>query len=92
VGLLPPRHVSLTFVRVCTWLLVASMVPLALAITLEFYIVADVLWQDGPVLALSLGMLLLLTGRWGVLPRVLMARERAARVAREGDGRTHPAA
>ena len=87
-----PRHVSLTFLRVCTWLLVASMVPLAIAITLEFYIVADVLWQDGPVAALSLAMLLLFLGLWGVLPRVLLARERAGRAAREDDGRTRPAA
>ena len=87
-----PRHVSLTFVRVCTWLLVASMVPLAIAITLEFNIVADVLWQDGPVAALSLAMLLLFLGLWGVLPRVLLARERAGRAVREDDGRTRPAA
>ena len=87
-----PRHVSLAFVRVCTWLLVASMVPLAVAITLEFYIVADVLWRDGPVLALSLGMLLLLVGLWGVLPRVMMARERAARARRDGDAVRPPAA
>ena len=87
-----PRHVSLTFLRVCTWLLVASMVPLAIAITLEFYIVADVLWQDGPVAALSLAMLLLFLGLWGVLPRVLLARERAGRAVREDDGRTRPAA
>jgi hypothetical protein len=86
-----PRQVSSTFVRVCTWLLVASMAPLAVAITLEFYIVADVLWQDGPVLALSLGMLLLFVGLWGVLPRVLLARERAARAAHEADARTRPA-
>lgn len=87
-----PRHVSLTFLRVCTWLLVASMAPLAVAITLEFYIVADVLWRDGPVLALSLGMLLLFVGLWGILPRVLLARERAARVAHEDDARARPAA
>jgi hypothetical protein len=87
-----PRHVSLTFVRVCTWLLVASMAPLAVAITLEFYIVADVLWADGPVVALSLGMLLLFVGLWGVLPRVLLARERAARATREADARARPAA
>jgi hypothetical protein len=86
------RRVTLMFVRVCTWLLVASMAPLAIAITLEFYIVADVLWQDGPVLALSLGMLLVFVGLWGVLPRILLARERAARAGREADALGRPSA
>ena len=73
------RHVSLRFVHVCTNLLVGSMLPLALAICLEFYIVADVLWGEGPIGLLSVGMLLVFIALWGVLPRVMIARERADR-------------
>ena len=77
------RHVSLRFVRVGTNLLVWSMVPLAVAICLEFYIVADVLWRDGPIRVLSVAMFLVFVGLWGVLPRVMIARERADRAQRE---------
>ena len=75
------RHVSLRFLHVSTRLLVASMVPLALSIVLEFYIVADVLWRGGPVAALSLAVLLVYIGLWWVLPRVMVAREQADRDA-----------
>ena len=78
------RHVSLRFVHVCTNLLVASMLPLAVAICLEFYIVADVLWGEGPIAALAVGMGAVYAALWVVLPQVMIARERAERAAHDG--------
>ncbi len=66
-----PRHASEGFILLAGRLLLAAMVPLALGIGLDFYLIARVILQD-TVTSLVLAVLLVLFfgGMWFVLPRL----------------------
>lgn len=64
-----PTEVTATFVRVSTRLLLASMVPLALSLILDFYLVALIIAGEPAVAALTAGLVLFFAAFWLVLPR-----------------------
>lgn len=68
------REVSELLVRISSRMLLSSMVPLALSICIEFYLVAQVLLDHSIVPVLSIALLLVFVLLWFVLPRVLIAR------------------
>ncbi len=64
-----PRSVSQSYVMLCSRLILAAMVPLALAISLETWLVATVLLGNPAVAwsaAIALGLLFFLL--WGLAP------------------------
>jgi DMSO reductase anchor subunit len=68
------RQISDAFITLCTRLLLWSMIPLALGICIDFYLVARVL-LDAPVVPyLACALFAVFVGMWFVLPRVLLAR------------------
>ena len=67
------RQISEGFIRICTRLLLCSMIPLAFGICIDFYLVARVL-LDGPVVPyLATALFAVFVGMWFILPRVLLA-------------------
>jgi Family of unknown function (DUF6328) len=65
------HEVTETFVRLATRLLLISMVPLAIGICLDVYLIAEtILGKWRPSLVLAAGLLALFVGLWFVLPRV----------------------
>jgi len=64
-----PREVTSTFVRVASRFLLASMVPLAIGICIDFYLVGRVIYPGPvmPVLAAALFVTIVLV--WFVFPR-----------------------
>ena len=70
-----PEQVSERFVRVSSRLLLASMPPLALAVCLDFHLVARII--VGPVAAwLATALFLVFVLLWFVLPRIARWRRR----------------
>jgi MFS-type transporter involved in bile tolerance (Atg22 family) len=63
-----PQHASEAFIRISTRLLLASMPPLAVAICLDFYLVARMVLDDGIVAWLATGLFFVFVGLWFVLP------------------------
>jgi len=71
-----PEEVSRMFIRLASRLLLASMVPLALAICIDFYLVAHVI-ESGPIVpVLAVGLLAIIGFLWFVLPRVIRGKPR----------------
>lgn len=70
-----PEQVSEGFIRVSTRLLLASMPLLAVAICLDFYLVARLVLGAGWAPWLAAGLLLVFAGLWFVLPRIGRARD-----------------
>ena len=68
------RHVSEMLVRVSSRMLLSSMVPLAISICIEFYLVAQVLLDHALVPALAIALLMVFALLWFVLPRLLVGR------------------
>jgi Family of unknown function (DUF6328) len=65
-----PQEVTRTFIHLATRLLLWSMVPLALSICIEFYLVGRVI-EDGAIVPLGAGFLFaVFVGLWFVLPHV----------------------
>lgn len=62
------------FVRISSRLLLASMAPLATAISLEVYLIALVIAGNGVALGLAGGVLALFVLAWFVLPRVVCGK------------------
>jgi hypothetical protein len=71
-----PEQITQSLVRVSTWLLLASMPPLAIAISLDFYLVARVVMGDGSVVWMAALLLGVFTGLWLVLPQIARWRNR----------------
>jgi len=71
-----PQQISQSLVRVSTWLLLASMPPLAIAISLDFYLVARVVMGDGSVAWMGGVLLAIFTALWLVLPQYARWRSR----------------
>jgi hypothetical protein len=66
-----PRHASEGFIHLVGTLLLIAMVPLALGIGMDFYLIARIILRD-PGLSLVLATLLVLffAAAWFVLPRI----------------------
>src|SRR3982751_1154601 len=72
---LEPRGVSEGLVLISSRLLLWSMVPLALGISLDLYLVARVILGAAvPAAVIAVGLLALYLGLWFVLPRSRVAR------------------
>jgi hypothetical protein len=64
------RHVSESFIRLSTWLLLASMGPLAFGIAIDFYIIGRlVLGAEAAILPLTLALVGLFGFLWVFVPR-----------------------
>ena len=70
------RDIDDRFIATSARLLVASMAPLALALALEFYLVAGVVWPHAPAAPMALALLALFAALWIGVPR-LLGRRRA---------------
>jgi len=75
-----PEHASERFIRVSTRLLLASMPPLAVAICLDFYLVARLVLHDALVAWLAAGLFAVFVALWFVLP--IIGRRHAGRDGR----------
>lgn len=65
-----PRHVSANFLRMASRLLLTGMVPLAIAIAIDVYLVSVVTLGDGPVSVVLATVALAVVGLvWIYLPR-----------------------
>jgi Family of unknown function (DUF6328) len=64
-----PYHVSDTFVRLSNRLLLASMAPLALGISVDFYLICKIIVGGPLVPVFAAALLCLFVGLWFVLPR-----------------------
>jgi len=64
-----PYDVTDTFVRVSNRLLLGSMVPLALGISIDFYLISKIIVGGSLVAVFAAGLLLIFVGLWFVLPR-----------------------
>lgn len=71
-----PQEVSEGFVLLSTWLLLASMPLLAVAICLEFYVVAQVVLEGAVVAWIAAGLLTVFLALWLILPWVASRRQR----------------
>ncbi len=66
-----PRQASDGFIRLASWFLLIAMLPLAVGICLDVYLLARLVLLDRLVSAvLSIGMGVILVGTWYVLPHV----------------------
>jgi hypothetical protein len=65
-----PQEASERFVLLSSWLLLASMPLLAVAICLEFYIVAQVVLEGAAVAWIAAGLLAVFLLLWLVMPRI----------------------
>jgi hypothetical protein len=63
------REVTSTFLTVSTKLVVASMIPLALALCIDFYLVARVILNNFVVPILAVTLFIIFITLWFVLPR-----------------------
>ncbi len=68
---LGPREVSAGFLRISTRLLLASMFPLAFGICLDFFLIAEIITDDGLVPAvMATALLACFIAFWFVFPRL----------------------
>ena len=64
------RQVTAKFIRLSTRLLLWSMVPLALSISIEFYLVGRVITGADSILPIACGLFAFFVLLWFALPRV----------------------
>jgi len=64
-----PRAVTEQFIRISTRLLILSMLPLAAAISLDFYLIAGIIVPAAAAILAAL-LFLVFFALWFVLPRV----------------------
>jgi len=64
-----PREVTTTFLAVSTRLLLAGMIPLAIALSLDFFLIARLIVGEPPALPLAMGLFAILGFLWLVFPR-----------------------
>ena len=64
-----PYDVTDTFVRISNRLLLWSMAPLALGITVDFYLICKIIIGRPMVILLAAALFVLFVGLWFVLPR-----------------------
>ena len=66
-----PEEVSRTFVRLASRLLLASMVPLAVGICIELYLVGQIILPGSLVTVIASALFAMIFLLWFVLPRVI---------------------
>jgi hypothetical protein len=71
------RHVSSGFLRLASRLLILSMLPLAIGISLDFYLVARVVVDFGVALGAAVVLFLIFMALWYGLPRLRRMRDLA---------------
>jgi hypothetical protein len=82
------REVTDTFIHVSSLLLLASMLPLAMGLSLDFHLIAKlILADDRLALASGLALFALLVGCWFVFPRLGGLHDRIARLREESGHR-----
>ena len=64
-----PEQVTETFIRVSTRLVLCSMLPLAISICLDFYLIARIILQSSLAALLAAGLICIFGVLWFVLPR-----------------------
>ncbi len=69
-------HISETFIRTSSLLLLCSMLPLALGISLDFYLIARIILESAWSAALAAGLLLVFFALWYALPQFYAARRK----------------
>jgi hypothetical protein len=70
------RQVSERFVTTCSRLLLAAMVPLAVGLALDYYVIGALIFgHDGFAAFAAAGLLTALTGLWFIFPRSRRPRE-----------------
>jgi len=69
-----PLAVSERFIRLATRLLLYSMLPLALGISIEFYVVSAAVFDSRPAAVIAVILFLFIFALWFVLPRVRVAQ------------------
>ncbi|HUQ27149.1 MAG TPA: DUF6328 family protein [Usitatibacter sp.] len=80
------RQVSDTFIHVSSLLLLASMLPLAMGLSLDFHLIAKLVVGDGRIaLVFGLALFAVLVACWFVFPRLEGLHDRMARL-REKSG------
>jgi hypothetical protein len=65
-----PREVTGTFIDVSTLLVLASMVPLAMGLSLDFYLIGRLILDDPLVLPLTLAVFAVIFFLWFFFPRM----------------------
>lgn len=75
------REVTDTFIHVSSLLLLAGMVPLAIALCIDFYVIVKlVLGRDSPGVAFSVGLFAVMAFFWFVFPRLGRVHHAVARL------------
>jgi len=69
-----PRKVTQTFIRLSTRLLLACMLPLAVSICIDFYLVGRIIGGPGGITYLAAFLLAVFLALWFVLPRLRAPR------------------
>lgn len=69
------RQISKTFVRLCARLLGWSMVPLALGISIDFFLAAKIILHNALAPWLAAGVLAVLITFWFIVPRLMVPRQ-----------------
>jgi hypothetical protein len=77
-----PQEVTARFIQVSTQLLVWSMVPLALGICTDFYLVGRIILQSSLIIILAVLMFSLFLLLWFVLPRVRLLQTIVAGISK----------
>lgn len=66
-----PAEVTDTFIKLASYLLLASMLPLMIGITLDFYLIARLILENNILsILLSFALLLWFVTFWFLLPRI----------------------
>jgi hypothetical protein len=75
------RTVSSTFIHVSSFLLLVSMVPLALGLCIDFYLIARLIFEEGaPAIAFAAGLFAAMGFIWFVFPRMSALHRAIARL------------
>jgi hypothetical protein len=75
-----PEEATDSFVKLATYLLLGSMLPLMVGITLDFYLIARLILENNTLsLLLSLVLLLWFVTFWFLLPRLAGLRKAVRR-------------
>lgn len=74
-----PRRATDEFIRVSTRLLLWSMVPLTVGLTLDFYVIASIVLESAGAVAIATGVGGVFVLLWFVLPRSRRLRRLVAR-------------
>jgi DMSO reductase anchor subunit len=79
------RTVSSTFIHVTSFLLLISMVPLAVGLCIDFYVIARLIFEErAPAIAFALALFVAMGFAWFVFPRMSTLHRAIARLRERG--------